>query len=74
MLGFAICTLLAGYAFLGKGFAYLGFPPIYIGEVTLAILLGMTLARGGMRLAFRSPLSWGLLVFALWGRFVRFRT
>lgn len=69
MLGFAICTLLAGYAFLGKGFAYLGFPPIYIGEVTLAILLGMTLARGGMRLAFRSPLSWGLLVFALWGAF-----
>ncbi|WGS01442.1 O-antigen ligase family protein [Bradyrhizobium sp. ISRA443] len=24
-----------GYAFIGKGFAYLGFPPLYIGEIAL---------------------------------------
>jgi hypothetical protein len=26
---------LIGYAFIGKGFAYLGFPPIYVGEIAL---------------------------------------
>ena len=27
--------VLIGYAFTGKGFAYLGFPPIYVGEIAL---------------------------------------
>lgn len=29
--------ILVGYAFLGRGFAYLGYPPLFIGEVALAI-------------------------------------
>jgi O-Antigen ligase len=29
-----ISSVLAGYAFIGKGFAYAGFPPLYIGEMT----------------------------------------
>jgi O-Antigen ligase len=28
-----LAGVLLGYAFLGKGFAYLGFPPIFIGEI-----------------------------------------
>ncbi|HWI27761.1 MAG TPA: O-antigen ligase family protein [Stellaceae bacterium] len=32
-----LAILLAGYAFAGKGFAYLGFPPFYIGEIVLSI-------------------------------------
>jgi O-antigen ligase len=27
--------VLAGYAMIGKGFAYLGFPPVYMGEIAL---------------------------------------
>jgi hypothetical protein len=37
----AYCTLLfialAGYAILGKGFAYLGLPPLFIGEVMMGL-------------------------------------
>ena len=33
----ALLIILIGYAFLGKGFAYLGIPPIYVGEVVLAL-------------------------------------
>lgn len=33
----ALCTVLAGYACVGKGFAYLGVPPLYIGEIALAL-------------------------------------
>ena len=31
-LGFLAIVLL-GYALMGKGFAYLGFPPLYVGEI-----------------------------------------
>jgi hypothetical protein len=34
-----LCGALAGYAMMGKGFAYLGFPPIYVGEA--AFLAGI---------------------------------
>lgn len=30
-----LAGVLIGYAFIGKGFAYLGFPPIYVGEIAL---------------------------------------
>lgn len=30
-----LLAVLAGYALLGKGFAYLGAPPLYVGEITL---------------------------------------
>ncbi len=42
--------VLAGYALMGKGFAYLGAPPIFIGEV--ALLLGtVVLLRTGLFLS-----------------------
>ena len=34
---YALMGLLAGYALFGKGFAYLGVPPLYIGDVTLLV-------------------------------------
>lgn len=33
----SLCVLLTGYAFLGKGFAYVGIPPLYIGEAVLGL-------------------------------------
>jgi O-antigen ligase/polysaccharide polymerase Wzy-like membrane protein len=42
--------LLSGYAFLGKAFAYLGVPPLYVGEIML--LLGVVaLFRSGCLIA-----------------------
>ncbi len=62
----ALLGLLTGYAFLGKGFAYLGLPPLYVGEVILALLVlsFLVVPRSGIAgshallLAF---MSWGLL-------------
>ncbi len=34
--------MLAGYAFLGRGFAHLGVPPLYLGEFVLALGLVAT--------------------------------
>src|SRR5215813_975777 len=30
-----LAIVLLGYALMGKGFAYLGFPPLYVGEIAL---------------------------------------
>jgi len=65
-LGFA-GVLLAGYAFLGRGFAYLGVPPIYVGEVGLAFGLLAATMSGAVRLALRSPLVWMLIAYDAWG-------
>jgi len=56
-----------GYAFLGRGFAYLGVPPIYIGEIALGFGLLATTVSGIIRLGFRAPLVWLLVIFDLWG-------
>jgi len=43
-----LCGCLAGYALLGKAFAYIGYSSVYVGEVCLAL---------GMLILFRSG-SW----------------
>ena len=45
-----LCGTLAGYALLGKGFAYLGIAPLFIGEIALGLGLLLVL-RSGCRLA-----------------------
>lgn len=59
--------LLLGYVFLDKGFAYLGMPPLYVGELVLIVGLLAAVLGGGVWAAFRSPLSWLWLLFALYG-------
>lgn len=57
--------LLLGYAFVGRGFAYFGVPPLYVGE--LVLLLGLGVVLGGADLpALRSPLVWVLGLLAVW--------
>jgi hypothetical protein len=61
--------VLVGYAFLGRGFAYLGVPPIFVGEIALAFgILAATLS-GGVAGVFRSRLAWLLVAFSIWGAF-----
>lgn len=61
-----LCVLL-GYALLGRGFAYLGLAPVYIGEFTLALgLLAWLLNRHGLKV-FELLTAWFLVGFMLWG-------
>ena len=60
--------ILLGYALLGRGFAYLGVPPLYVGEATvLAGLAILTGTRGAVTSLFQLPLVRGLLLFMAWG-------
>ena len=59
--------LLLGYAFAGRSFAYLGIPPLYVGEIVLAIGVFSLLVCGGIQRVLKSPISWVLIIFALWG-------
>lgn len=65
--GGLLAAVLAGYAFLGKGFAYVGLAPVFIGELALAAgLLALVLA-GGLGRAFRSSGTWLIGLLGLWG-------
>jgi hypothetical protein len=58
---------LLGYALAGKGFAYVGLPPLFIGEAVLACGL-VTFALYGRWLdILRAPSVWLLLALAGWG-------
>ncbi len=41
-----LAIVLLGYALMGKGFAYLGFPPLYVGEIAFLIGLVVFLRAG----------------------------
>jgi hypothetical protein len=41
-----LAGVLIGYAFIGKGFANLGFPPIYVGKIALLTGGAIFLATG----------------------------
>lgn len=62
-----IGVCLFGYTFLGKGFAYFGFAPFYVGEILLVLGLLAAALGGGIGPALRSPVSRLLLLFACWG-------
>ncbi len=63
---FALCWVLAGYAVLGRGFAAIGLPPLYIGE--LSLLAGVVvLLRTRCWLALpATPACLILLVLMVW--------
>ena len=56
-----ICLL--GYALLGKGFAYIGVPPLFVGEMALGLCLLALLLRGQPGLLGKSPLLYLLLAY-----------
>ncbi|MEO6436514.1 MAG: O-antigen ligase family protein [Tepidisphaeraceae bacterium] len=61
----AIC--LAGYAIMGKGFAYFGLPPVFIGEICLALGLFVALLTRGWERAFRVPAMLAVVPLCTWG-------
>ena len=65
----ALSALLAGYMFMGRGFAHVGVAPIYVGEVVLflgVICTAIAVIRLRLRLP-RSRIVWLLLAFMVLG-------
>jgi hypothetical protein len=59
-----LLVVLAGYATLGKGFAYIGYPPLLIGEVTLMLGL-LVISRSGCAFAMlANPASFALAMLS----------
>src|SRR5690242_21895816 len=66
-LGF-FCIVLAGYAVFGREFAYLGFPPLYIGEIALVLGIAVALMAGHLTSAILNLPGLTLALLMLWTR------
>lgn len=60
------CVLM-GYALDGRGFAYLGVPPLFIGEIALLLGIGVLLRAGAWRRLWEAPPIIVLSAFFLLG-------
>ena len=59
--------ILVGYGYGGKGFAYLGMAPLFVGEIGLALgVLALLVRPEGLRRSVQSPTTLLLLVFCAW--------
>jgi hypothetical protein len=59
-----LAVLLTGYAFLGKGLAHVGFPPLYIGELLLPLAVVALIASGRrIRVGFVEGLILAFIAF-----------
>jgi hypothetical protein len=64
-----LCFVLAGYVLLGRAFAYLGFPPLYIGEITLVLGIAAALMGGNLTGAIFNLPGLALALLILWTAF-----
>ena len=62
-----LAIVLAGYVLFGRSFAYLGVPPLYIGDLTLAFGILAAATGGSIGWLVRSPVAWLMAAFAAWG-------
>jgi O-antigen ligase/polysaccharide polymerase Wzy-like membrane protein len=62
-----LAVVLAGYALDGRAFAYLGLPPIFVGEMTLLAGMFTLLSTPHWPRMFRTTQALVLLPFMLWG-------
>ena len=62
-----LCLTLLGYASFGKGWAYLGIPPLYIGELVLLCGVASLVMSGRWAGIFNVLPFWFLLAFMAWG-------
>ncbi|WP_332692895.1 O-antigen ligase family protein [Bosea sp. (in: a-proteobacteria)] len=61
-----LCFVLAGYAVFGKGFAYVGVPPLFIGEITLVLGVLALMASGSWIAMLMTVPSLVLVAFMGW--------
>jgi hypothetical protein len=62
-----LVLVLVGYALGGRGFAYFGLPPLFIGEVALLLGVGALLLAQGWTRIFQTPALLALTPFLLLG-------
>jgi hypothetical protein len=62
-----LVIVLLGYALLGRTFAGIGAPPLYVGELVLGVGLLSAIAAGWHSRPVRSPLIYLLIAFMGWG-------
>ena len=62
-----LCLTLLGYALAGKGWAYVGVPPLFVGEIVLALGMIGFLLHGRWLDILQSPTVWLLFALAAWG-------
>lgn len=62
-----LCLALLGYALFGKGFAYLGVPPLFVGEAVLVCGIGYQIRSGRWQGLLGVPAVWFLLLLGTWG-------
>ncbi len=65
---------LFGYAVFGKGWAYLGYPPVFIGELLLLCGLMVVFLSGRWSLFFQSWLLGPIYLLAIWEGCAHFLT
>jgi O-antigen ligase/polysaccharide polymerase Wzy-like membrane protein len=63
----ALCLILAGYALLGRGFAYIGVAPLFLGELTLMVGMAAWFTRSRPFVAVQSVPGAALMAFMLLG-------
>jgi hypothetical protein len=63
----ALGLLLAGYVFGGRTVAYIGVPPLFIGEAMLLAGVVALLASGALHIVLRSTVAWLIFGFAAVG-------
>jgi hypothetical protein len=61
-----LAIVLLGYALLGKGFAYLGFPPLYVGEIAFLSGIVVFLRTGAFVGALATLPAVLLIVLMAW--------
>jgi hypothetical protein len=61
-----LAIALLGYALMGKGFAYLGFPPLYVGEITFLIGAVVFLRSGALVASLATLPSLMLVALMVW--------
>jgi hypothetical protein len=61
-----LALVLLGYALMGRGFAYFGFPPLYVGEIALLTGIVVFLRTGAMAASLATLPSLVLVVLMVW--------
>ena len=63
-----LAIVLMGYALFGRAFAYVGVPPIFIGEITVLVGLFTLLTTPRWTRMFRTSQAVILIPFIIWVR------
>ena len=61
-----LAIVLMGYAVMGKGFAYIGFPPLYVGEIAFLAGIAVFLRSGALLASLASLPSLILVTAMIW--------